>query len=53
MLFSACLVFLLGVLADAVPRDPLPLAPAAAVVAGTGAHALLVLALGALRRRHG
>ncbi len=51
VLFSACLVFLLGVLADAVPRDPLPLAPAAAVVVGTGAHALLVLALGALRRR--
>ncbi len=51
VLFSACAVFLLGALQDEVPRDPLPLAPAAAVVVGTGLRAVLALALGALARR--
>lgn len=46
ILFSYCAVFLLAAFTDDVPRDPLPLAPAAAALAGIGAHALLVAASG-------
>jgi len=51
ILFSFCAVFLLTALGDPVERDPLPLLPAAAIVIGEGAHAVLVLALGLLARR--
>ncbi|MAD34163.1 MAG: hypothetical protein CMJ88_10450 [Planctomycetes bacterium] len=50
ILFSYCAVFLLAAFTDEVPRDPLPLAPAAAALAGIGAHALLV-AMSGLRVR--
>ena len=52
VLFSYCAVFLLAAITDHVPRDPLPIAPAAAALAGIGAHALLVAAIG-LRVRLG
>lgn len=51
ILFSFCAVFLLTALGDDVERDPLPLVPAAAVVASEGAHVLMVLVLGVLARR--
>lgn len=53
VLLSYCAVFLLAAFSDAIARDPLPLAPAAAVVIGAGAHAALVGAVGLLRARRG
>jgi len=51
VLFCFCAVYLILPCADAVARDPLPLAPAVAVLIGAGAHALLALAFGVLARR--
>ena len=51
VLFAYCVVFLLAGLGEDVSRDPLPAAPAVAVVAGVGARASLALLLGLLTRR--
>lgn len=50
VLFAFCAVYLLSAPLEAVARDPLPLAPAVALVIGVGARAALTLGLGLLAR---